>query len=181
MDRNETKELLMILEATFPNFEVKDPRATVAAWQLMLDEYPYNNIKMALKIYVSSQGTAFAPSASQLIAMTRRSEELSQMDVVSAWGQVRKAIRNGIYGSEKEFERLAPEVQRAVGNPSQIREWAMLPSDTVDSVIHSEFRRRFDTMQKRDLEIRSLPQEVREQIEKKSRLLLTNENITDNI
>ena len=164
MTKEETVKLLMVLEATFPNFEVKEPQATMEAWHLFLEEYDYKAVTGAVKIYVSTQGTAFAPSVSQIIAMTRKPAELAQMDTVTAWGQVRKAISRGIYYSEEEFEKLSPEVQKAVGNPARIREWAQMPSDTIDSVIHSEFRRSFETMQKRELEVQALPAEIRAQI-----------------
>lgn len=172
MTKEETVKLLMVLEATFPNFEVKEPQATMEAWHLFLEEYDYKAVTSAVKIYVSTQGTAFAPSVSQIIAMMRKPAELTQMDEATAWAQVRKAISRGNYYSVEEFEKLSPEAQNVVKTPEQIRMWASMPSNEIDTVVRSNFRRSFETQQKRDLEIKAMPAEVRQAIENKMQNLL---------
>ena len=167
MTRDETKQILMILETSYANFHVENKTQTVDVWHMLLKDFTYKDIQLALVTYIQTSGSAFAPSVAELIAMTRKPVELAQMDEVTAWTQVRKAIKRGLYYSEEEFNKLSPEVQKAVGAPAQIREWAQLPSDEIETVIQSNFRRRFDTMQKRDLEIQALPTEVRQAIEKK--------------
>lgn len=167
MTKDETRKILLIIDATYSNFKVDNPDFTVDAWHFLLEDYSYEQISIALKTFINTSGSAFAPSVAELIAMTRKPVELTQMDEVTAWTQVRKAIKRGLYYSEEEFNKLSPEVQKAVGAPAQIREWAQLPSDEIETVIQSNFRRRFDTMQKRELEIQALPTEVRQAIEKK--------------
>lgn len=160
MNRDETKKILMVISATYPNFKIEDKTQAIDAWNIMLSDYSYNDIAVALKTYITTSGSAFAPSISELIAMTRKPAELTQMDEVTAWGQVRRAIKRGLYYSVEEFNKLDSEVQNAVGRPEQLREWAMLPSDEIETVIQSNFRRRFETMQKRAREMAAMPAEV---------------------
>lgn len=160
MNREETKKILMVIDATYPNFKIENKQQTLDAWCFMLSDYDYNEIALGLKTYITTSGSAFAPSVSELIGMTRKPAELMQMDEVTAWGQVRRAIKRGLYYSVEEFNKLDSEVQKVVGSPEQLREWAMLPSDEIETVIQSNFRRRFETMQKRALELAAMPAEV---------------------
>ena len=98
--------------------------------------------------------------------------ELSGVDAVdaisrnamSAWALVSKACSNGIYGYREEFAKLPPEVQRAVGAPEVLREWAMMESDTVQSVIASNFQKNYRATQERQKELEKLPQNVRDML-----------------
>ena len=77
---------------------------------------------------------------------------------------VSKACSNGIYGYREEFAKLPPEVQRAVGAPEQLREWAMMDSDTVQSVVASNFQRNYRASQTRAREQAKLPPNVLQMI-----------------
>ena len=172
MTREECKQLIMVCEATFPNTSNVSPQEKLNAWFLILEEYDYQSMLMALKIFISSGNSAFAPSVSQLIAMSRKPSELKESklptyDEVTTWREVRQAIKNGIYHAEEEFKKLSPIAQRMVGDSQQIHEWAMLESETIDSVIQSNFKARFKDYQiaeatkaKRNREIAQMPREV---------------------
>lgn len=165
MTREECKQLIMICEATYPNFRASNPAETLNAWEMVLGEYDYQTMLMALKMYIHTSGSAFAPSVSELIAMTRKPQELTAVQEVDVWREVRPAISNGIYGAETEFEKLSPMAKRMVGDPQQLREWAMLPSEDIDTVVQSNFKSRFKTMQTRQAEINAMPMEIRQMIE----------------
>ena len=74
---------------------------------------------------------------------------------------VSKAIRNGIYGYQKEFDKLPPTVQTAVGQPEQLREWAVMDVGEVESVVASNFMRGYKTAQRRERETAMIPEDVR--------------------
>ena len=88
--------------------------------------------------------------------------ELSEMDACS---MVSKALRNGIYGAEEEFDKLPEVVQQAVGSPSMIRNWAQMECDAVESVIQSNFMRSFRAKKKAQREMAALPADVKETFE----------------
>lgn len=166
MTREECKQVIMVIQATYPNWNIKNKQETLDAWYLFLQDYEYNVIMMALKIYISSTNSDFAPSVSNLIAMARKPKELTQEDEVSLWREVRPLISRGIYHAEEDFETLSPMAKRLVGDAGQLREWAMLESDVIDSVIQSNFKSRVATMQKRDTEFNAMPIEVQAMVKK---------------
>ena len=165
MTRDEVKKVLIVIENTFSTFKVENKTQTIDVWFSFLQGIPYEVIDNALKVYIATSGSAFAPSIPQLIAMTRKPKELSQIDEVSAWRLVRNAIRRGLYYYDEEFTKLPAEVQIVVGEPSQLRDWAMLESEVIDSVIQSNFTKRFSQMQKRQNEIEAMPDKVKQLIQ----------------
>lgn len=166
MTRDEMKKILMLMEMTFNSCHFENKKDAVDAWLFALDGYTFEQVSWALKIYTQTSGSAYAPSPAQLIATLRKPSEMSQMDFITAWRFIRKAISRSLYYSEEEFEKLPEEAQKAIGDPSQLREWAQLPSETIDSVTRSKVESQFNAMQKRNAEMAAMPEEVRELIEK---------------
>ena len=190
MTRDEVKKLLAIINVTYPNFKVENPTETVNIWFMLLEEYDFELIQMGLKIYITTSDSAFAPSVSQLIAMSRKPSELKEKnllptyDEVTTWREVRQAIKNGIYHAEEEFKKLSPIAQRMVGDSQQIHEWAMLESETIDSVIQSNFKARFKDFQiaeatkaKRNREIAQMPREVQALIQQSAAAIGVNDDL----
>lgn len=190
MTREECKQLIMVIEATFTSSSNISPQEKLNAWFYILEEYDYQQMLMALKIFINSGSSAFAPSVSQLIAMSRKPAELSakinepKYDEVSVWREVRQAIKNGIYHAEEEFKKLSPIAQRMVGDSQQLREWAQVESEVIDSVIQSNFKARFKDFQiaeatkaKRNREIAQMPREVQALIQKSSAAIGVNDDL----
>lgn len=165
MTRDECKKLLMICEATYPNFKVENPTETVDAWTLVLGDFDYQTIETAFKIFIRTSGSAFAPMPSELIAMTKKVKELTMADSGKVWDEVREAIRSSLYYHEREFEKLSPMAKKVVGYSGQLRDWAMCETQEIETVIQSNFKKRFDEIKNREVEIQSMPSEVRELIE----------------
>lgn len=76
MTRDETKKIIMLISATYPNFKPADLTFTVDAWAVMFEGYDYNRVEAALKDYITSDTSGFAPSIGQLVdkmhALTKR-------------------------------------------------------------------------------------------------------------
>ena len=149
---------------SYPNYKPNNISETVDVWQMMLSDYDYNLVAMALKAYILSDTSGFAPSIGQLVAKIQiltKPQELSEME---AWSLVRKAIGNGNYGSVEEFEKLPQTVQKAVGSADMIKRWAMSDSNEVSTVIQSNFLRSYRTAVKRDEEYAKMPEDVKKLI-----------------
>ena len=169
----EVKKILMLLEVTYPNFNVavEKRRATVDMWQMMLGEYDYKDVEAAVVTFVKTSGSAFAPNPSQLIAMMHKVAELSTLTDADAWVMVRKAIGRSAYHSVEEFNKLPEQVQRALGGPEQLRYWA-IDEHFNEGVAMSNFKSVYDVIVKRDLEVAKLPVQLRDAIAKKRQDLL---------
>lgn len=168
MTREETVKIIRIICGSFPNFKPSDLSETVDIWNMMLEEYTYNQIAGALKSYILADSTGFAPSIGQLIAKVKTIEEPAQLNESEAWGLVSKAIRNGYYGAVEEFSKLPPLVQKAVGIPDNIRNWSQTNLDSVETVIQSHFLRAYRVEAQREAEISKMPSDVKTMIENTS-------------
>lgn len=168
MTREETVKIIRIICGSFPNFKPSDLSETVDIWNMMLEEYTYNQIAGALKSYILADSTGFAPSIGQLIAKVKTIEEPAQLNESEAWGLVSKAIRNGYYGAVEEFSKLPPLVQKAVGTPDNLRNWSQTNLESVETVIQSNFLRAYRVEAQRAAEISKMPSDVKTMIENTS-------------
>lgn len=172
MTREETKRILMVIDATYTTFKVDNLSDVLDAWHFFLADHDYNEIAIALKTYVNTSGSTFAPSVSQLIAMTRKTEELGTMTELEAWSLVSKAICNSIYHAQEEFDKLPALAQKAVGSPEQLTSWAMGDDASLETVIASNFQRSYRAIIQREQTIRALPIEARQKLENLQRLAI---------
>jgi len=165
MTRDEAKKIVMVIASTYPNWHPLDMSFTVDAWTSMLESFTYQKISAALKAFIVSDTSGFAPTPGQVIGLLDRvtnGQELSEME---AWSLVSKALRNGYYGAEQEFEKLPPLVQKAVGAPSQLRNWPQTDSESVENVIQSNFIKTYRQELAKNREMRKIPQETRSALE----------------
>lgn len=162
MDREETKKIIRIMCASYPNYKPADISETIDVWTNMLSEYSYEHIAVALKSYIATDTSGFAPSIGQLIqkanSLVRKDGELNE---IAAWTLVSKALQNGYYGAEEEFAKLPLLVQKAVGSPEQIRMWATTDEKSVETVIASNFMRAYKIELRRAEEFAKLPESIK--------------------
>lgn len=172
MTRDEVKALLGLMTTHYSNFRLERPKESVDAWYMFLQEYSNEDILMAYKIYITSNSSGFAPSISQLIGLTNKTQELADLNVSEAWARVRKAIGKGAYNSKEEFEKLPQDIQRAVGSAEQLHYWAT-DEHYNDDVVMSIFSRNYQAIQKRETEVRRLPIEAKQRLEQIRQKALT--------
>ena len=150
----------------YPNYKPNNLSETVDVWQMMLDEYSYNQVSIALKAYVTSDTSGFAPSVGEIVAKIQLVSQPQELDGMAAWGLVSKALRNGTYGAVEEFNKLPPLVRQAVGIPDNLKNWATSDYQTIETVIQSNFLRTYEVIVKRETEISRMPGNIKSLIEK---------------
>jgi hypothetical protein len=151
---------------SYPNYKPNNISETVDVWCMMLEDYNYNQISVALKAYVTSDTSGFAPSIGELIAKIQMISQPQELNEMEAWSLVSKALRNGTYGAVEEFSRLPPTVQEAVGNPDNLRNWATSDYKAIETVIQSNFIKTYRSVTSRTEEIKRVPAEIQKLIEK---------------
>lgn len=166
MTREETVKIIRIMSDCYPNYKPNNLSETVDVWQMMLDEYSYNQVSIALKAYVTSDTSGFAPSVGEIVAKIQTISQPQELDGMTAWGLVSKALRNGTYGAVEEFNKLPPLVKQAVGMPDNLKNWATSDYQTIETVIQSNFLRTYETAVKRANEINRMPDNIKSLIEK---------------
>lgn len=178
MTREETVKIIRIMVDSYPNYKPNDISETVDAWQMMLSDYDYNLVAMALKAYILSDTSGFAPSIGQLVAKIQtltKPQELSEME---AWSLVNQAIGNSSYDYVNEFYKLPPIIQKCVGNSMQLHKWAMTENLNKE-VVSSNFIRSYKVMVARQEEYMKMPQEIRGVISTVSKNLYLPQNDTE--
>ena len=166
MTREETVKIIRIMCDSYPNYKPNNISETVDVWCMMLEDYNYNQISVALKAYVTSDTSGFAPSIGELIAKIQMISQPQELNEMEAWSLVSKALRNGTYGAVEEFSRLPPTVQEAVGNPDNLRNWATSDYKVIETVIQSNFIKTYRSVTSRTEEIKRVPAEIQKLIEK---------------
>ena len=144
MTPTEVKKLLVAIDVTYPNFNVRDPESTSRVWSDLLEDQDATAIFGAFKTYARTDKSGFAPSPGKLIQTAYELTHKDEADVseAEAWAMVLKAICRGIDNSEKDFNAFPPAIKRAVGTAAQIRRWA-LSEDFNEGVESSNFKRAY--------------------------------------
>jgi len=173
MTRDETKKIVMVIASTYPNWHPSNMSFTVDAWASMLESFTYQEISTALKAFIISDTSGFAPTPGQVIGLLDRLANSQELNEMEAWSLVSRALRNGCYGAEQEFEKLPPIVQKVVGTPSQLRNWSQTDSESIENVIQSNFMRAYRQELKKNKEMRKIPQDMRFALEHHENMLGT--------
>lgn len=168
MTRDDVIKIMSVLRGAYPHFyrDISKQEAydTINLWTDMFSNDDASIVAAAVKSLIDGDDKGFPPTIGQVKAKIRllvRSDELTEAE---AWNLVSKAVKNGLYGSVEEFEKLPPAVKRIVGSPSQLRDWASMDSETLHSVVASNFQRSYKVVATREKEIAALPDDVKKLI-----------------
>ena len=97
MTRDETINILMSIQAAYPSFRVPDKTVAVNTWYSLLRDYEYSQVSAALKKYIQTNKSSFAPSIGQIIDEISDIYSENEENEMEAWILVQKAIRNSTY------------------------------------------------------------------------------------
>lgn len=88
-------------------------------------------------------------------------------NAMEAWSLVSKALRNSGRNAEEEFAKLPPIIQKSVGRPALLRNWAM-DENFNEGVESSAFMRTYRVEVERAKEFAKLPTNLQQQIAAKT-------------
>lgn len=165
MQKTEAKKIVASLLAAYTNYRPPDIDAAANIWFETMEEYSYEQVNAGLNIYMQTDTRGFPPVPGQIIDKIHSLTEPTELNEMEAWSLVQKAICNSTYNSVEEFEKLPPLVQKAVGLPDSLRQWAMT-EDLNHEVVSSHFVRCYRIELQREKELRKMPQAVRDMISK---------------
>lgn len=161
MTREETIKILMVMQAAYPNYKPQDKTVAVNVWAEMLGDIPYEQVSTALKAYIQTDKNGFAPSIGEIRS---KIQEIFTKDATTdseAWQIVWKAICcSGDYGRAVDnFNSFPVAVQRSVGSPGQLREWALTENLNVE-VVSSNFKKTYRSEIQKEQERRKLSPDI---------------------
>lgn len=168
MDRTETIKIMAVLRAAYPQYYAKqsneDLQGIVNLWAEMFTDEPYQLVSMATKALIKTRTSTFPPSIGEITEKIQQITQPEEMTEQEAWALAMRALRNSAYNSAEEFAKLPPIVQKIVGSSAQLREWALMDSDQINSVVASNFQRSYRARAKNEREYIALPQSVKQYI-----------------
>lgn len=159
MQMEDARKFVAVLMVTYPNYNPIDEELAAETWARVTDEYTYEQVDMALRSYMKSNTSGFAPVPGQIIDKIHTMTAPQELNEMEAWSLVSRAIRNSGYNSVEEFAKFPPLVQKAVGQPEQLRIWA-LDEEYNESVVSSNFMRAYRNEAARAHEISKMPKQV---------------------
>lgn len=166
MTFEETRTILTLLQTEYPqSFSKMDERAMAMKLKLWASEFQYDDYKAVyavVRAIMSAGNREFAPNIGVIREKLKSFSADGELTENQAWALVSKAISNGIYGYADEYAKLPPTIQMAVGEPEQLKRWALMPVDDVQSVVASNFQRSYRQVAQRERELAKIPQDVRD-------------------
>lgn len=164
MKKKDIMGLLALLQTEYPQsfgrLSAQQMDAKTNLWAEMLANYDGVIVMAAVKTLMSER-REFAPTIGEIQTRVREITAPNELTEAEAWALVSKACANGSYGYKEEYAKLPPEVQAAVGCAEQLREWAAMDEETVQSVVASNFMRSYKVTKKRAEFMAALPESVK--------------------
>jgi len=164
MTRQEALAVMAMLKTAYPtfykNFSKEDISAAVNLWATMFSEESIQVVTEAIKALMCT--LKYPPTIADVKEKIREITQPLAMTEMEAWRMVRNAI--SYYNATETFAQLPPILQKIVGSPNQLREWAVMDRETVNSVIQSNFMRSYRIMAAREREYSMLPSSTKQLI-----------------
>ena len=164
MTKKEMAEIIAIMQANYPDdfrgMSDKAMNGKINLWFMQFRDDDYKDVLAAVMAHIATDTGRWMPPVGVIKAKLteiRLPEELTPQE---AWELVSKATRNSTYNSGEEFDKLPPVVQRLVGSPMQLKEWAAMDTDTLQSVVGSNFQRSYKVRAAKEREFLALPSAV---------------------
>lgn len=166
MNRTEMVQIITLLAGnyeTIANKSQQQRELMLNTWYECLGDLDYKIVLQAVKKTIIE-----SPYPPTIHEIRKNAVELinptTKRTAIEAWNEAIGMISNGIYMTEEQFNTASPEVKKFFGNVRQVKELAMLDSDTVNTVTKGQFLKQYDILVQRDREEKMLPEPMKEMI-----------------
>lgn len=163
MNRQEILSMLTILKRAYPNFyknfTKQEAEETVLLYEEMFKDYDSRIVLIAVKELINTY--EYPPTIATIKNKIYSLSNINEETDLDLWEKLLKAIRNGTYGSEKEFALLPQIIKDYLKSPYQLQELASMNSDDIHSVVKGQFLREIKILKERKKEIDKLSPEMK--------------------
>lgn len=169
MTYDETLAIMGVLKAAYPAYyrdmKRSEAEGVVSLWAEMFKDEPAGLVAAAVKGHIATDRKGFPPHIGAIKDAIVKLTQPEEMTELEAWALVDRATRNSTWHAQEEFDKLPPVLQRLVGSPRQLKEWAAMESDKVASIVASNFQRSYRARAAQERELMALPGDVRRSME----------------
>lgn len=163
MNKVEGAKVVGIIGATYPNYNPNNLETAAEVWSAIFSDVDYKTVTAGLYSYIKNNHE-FPPTPGQIYEIIRNAVNPDELNEEKAWDMVRKATENGLYGSEKEFDKLPEIIQKTIGSPHFIYSLAMLDAASL-TVEKSHFIKAFRAELEKKKQIDNLPNGIKGTLE----------------
>jgi Zn-dependent M16 (insulinase) family peptidase len=127
----------------------------------MFADTDYNFVSAAIRTYIATDTTGFPPSIGKVNELIRTITNKEQLTPLEAVRLIKAAASNSLYNAKAEFDKLPPVLKKLVGNPSQLRAWAEMDADRLDSYVSNNIIKEYNAISKKEDIKNTIPENVR--------------------
>jgi hypothetical protein len=172
MTMSETVGIMAVLEVAYPKFyankTVEEKNSAIDLWTKLFKSDDVKIVTEAVQAMICT--LEFPPAIADIkkkIALLTRAPAPTEFE---AWVTVKKAI--SYYNSEENFKNLPPILQKLVGSHTQLREWAIIETKQLETVVQSNFMRSYAARVQQIKEYSMLPESSKQLISGLSKTML---------
>ena len=166
MTRKETAEIIATMQLNYPDsfrdLSDKAMNGRINLWLMQFRDDDYMDVMAAVMAHIATDTNRYMPPVGVIKAKLTEIRLPEEMTPQEAWALVDKATRNSTWNSVEEFAKLPPVIQRLVGSPTQLKEWAAMDTGTLQSVVASNFQRSYKVRAAKEREFLALPSTVKQ-------------------
>lgn len=170
MTFDDTRKILTVLKTAYPKtftLPTEEAKRVLNLWYEMLNEYDTEVVAYATKNYIKHN--PYPPSIGGLV---NEIEKLIDNDFeTELWNELSEAVSRGTVFTQEDFDKLSEPLRVWAKNPKQIRELALLPIETFQTVIRGQFLKTIKTVIDRKKAFEVLPTEVKDKLTHQNKLL----------
>lgn len=166
MNRQETIQVITLLAGNYNSIAEKDRTQKdlmIATWQECLGDLDYKLVLQAVKKTIID--SPYPPTIHEIRkSAIEMINPTTQKTAIEAWNEAIKMISNGIYMTQEQFETHSPEVKKFFGSVNQVKQLAMVDSETINTVTKGQFLKQYEVIIQREKEQKLLPPQIQEMI-----------------
>ncbi|MCI8403898.1 MAG: hypothetical protein HFE49_03250 [Clostridia bacterium] len=166
MNHEETTKILALLSASYPEHFQKltsvQQQTLANVWQNRLISEPYELVNTAIQHIIDT--SPFMPHVSDVKNAIKLFTEEPPVSEQEMFNLILKAVRNSTYHSEEEFNKLPENIQKIVGTSYTLKEWALLPPESMHTVISSNLQRSYRANVQHEREYNAISEDIKQKL-----------------
>lgn len=172
MTKKEMAAIMTILETAYPRFyankTAEEKQAALNLWATLFADDNSKIVTEAVKSVICT--LEFPPVPADIKKKIALLTQLPAPTEFEAWAKIKNAI--SYYNATENFNNLPAVLQKLVGSPGQLREWALLETKQLETVVQSNFMRSYSARVQQIKEYSMLPDSSKQLISGLSKTML---------
>lgn len=170
MTYEDTSKILTVLKTAYPKaftLPASEARKLLDLWHEMLSEYDTEIAAYATKNYIKHN--RYPPTIAGLV---EEIEKLTDTNYeMELWSELSEAVSRGTVFTQADFDRLSEPLKLWLKNPKQVRELALISSETFQTVTKGQFLRTINNVIDRQKALSVLPDDIKDKLTQSIKLI----------